>query len=91
MSFSYCIYVLTEKIASLVVYLLGLRCRLPGGCCQGDEQSLQDSSYVNNGALFGDEEVHGGQDEEAVEHQPEHHGHSVEAQLLSHGRWVAHL
>lgn len=32
---------------------------LPGGGCQGDEQGLQDSPYVNDGALFGDEEVHG--------------------------------
>lgn len=65
--------------------------QLPGGGCQGDEQGLQDSPDVDDGALFGDEEVHGGQDEETMQHQAKHHRHGVEAQLLPHGRWVAHL
>lgn len=64
---------------------------LPGGGCQGDEQGLQDPPYVDDGALFGDEEVHGGQNEQAVQHQPEHHGDGVEAQLFSHRRRIAHL
>lgn len=64
---------------------------LPGGGCQGDEQGLQNSPDVDDGALFGDEEVHGGKDEETMQHQAKHHRHGVEAQLLPHGRWVAHL
>lgn len=64
---------------------------LPGGGCQGDEQGLKDSPNVNDWALFGDEEVHGRQDEQAVEHQTKHHGDGIETQLLPHGRRIAHL
>lgn len=39
---------------------------LPGGGGQGDEKGLQNSSYVHNGALLSDEEVHGWEDEEAM-------------------------
>lgn len=65
--------------------------RLPGGGSQGDEQSLQDASDIDNGTLLGDEEVHGRQDEEAVEHQTHYHRNGVKAQLLSHGGGVVHL
>lgn len=64
---------------------------LPGGGCQGDEQGLQDSPYINDGALLGNEEVHGGEDKEAMQHQTKHHGNSIEAKLLSHGWWITHL
>lgn len=65
--------------------------RLPGGSGQGDEQSLQDASDIDNGTLLGDEEVHGRQDEEAMEHQTHYHCDGVKAQLLPHGRGVVHL
>lgn len=42
-----------------VTYLL-IPFFLPGRGCQGDEQGLQDPPYVDDRALFGDEEVHGG-------------------------------
>lgn len=69
----------------------GVSPQLPGGGGQGDEQSLQDSSDIDNGTLLGDEEVHGWQDEEAVEHQTHYHRNGVKAQLLSHGGGVVHL
>lgn len=39
---------------------------LPRGSGQGDEQSLQNASDVNNGALLSDEKVHGWEDEQAM-------------------------
>lgn len=35
---------------------------LPGGGCQGDEQSLKNASDVDNRAFLGNEEVHGWED-----------------------------
>lgn len=64
---------------------------LPGGGGQRDEQSLEDSTDEDNGVLPGDEEVEQGQDEEAVDHQPAHHGHGIEAQLFPHCLGVIHL
>ena len=52
---------------------------------------MEDSSYVNNWALFGDEEINGRQDEQAMQHQTKHHSDGIETQLLSHGRWITHL
>jgi len=66
-------------------------CEQPGGGGEGDQQGLQDAPDVDDGALLGDEEVHGGQDEEAVQDEAEHHRDGVEAQLLPHRRRIAHL
>lgn len=63
----------------------------PGWCSQWDEQSLKNASDVNDWALFGDEEVHGGQDEETMDDQPGNHGDGVETQFLPHCRRVVHL
>lgn len=65
--------------------------RLPGGGGQCDEQGLEDATDEDDGVLFGDEEVEQGQDEEAMDDQPAHHGDCIEAQLLSYGRGVVHL
>lgn len=64
---------------------------LPGGGGQCDEQGLEDTTDEDNGVLFGNEEVEQGQDEEAVDHQPTHHGDGIEAQLLSDSCGVIHL
>lgn len=64
---------------------------LPGGRGQGDEQSLQNASDINDGALLSDEEVHGWEDEEAVKHQAHYNRNGVKTQLLSHGWGVVHL
>lgn len=64
---------------------------LPWGSGQGDEQSLQNASDVNNGALLSDEKVHGWEDEEAVQHQAHYHGYGVKPQFLSHSWRVIHL
>ncbi len=66
-------------------------CVVPGGRGQWDEQGLQDSSDVDDGALLGDEEVHAGQDEETVQNEAHHHSDGVKAQLLPHRGRVAHL
>lgn len=72
---------------SLTVLLISL----PGGSGQGYKQGLQDSPDVNDGALFGDEEVHGRQDEQTVQHQTKHHGDGIKTQLLPHCRGITHL
>lgn len=64
---------------------------LPGGGGQCDKQGLEDATDEDNGILFGDEEVEQGQDEEAMDHQPTHHGDCIEAQLLSNSCGVIHL
>lgn len=64
---------------------------LPGGGGQCNEQGLEDTTDEDNGVLFGNEEVEQGQDEEAVDHQPTHHGDCVEAQLFSDSCGVIHL
>lgn len=58
---------------------------LPGGRGQGDEQSLQNASDINDGALLSDEEVHGREDEQAVKHQAHYNRNGIKTQLLSHG------
>lgn len=58
---------------------------LPGGGGERDEQSLQNPSNVHYGTLLGDEEVHGREDEKAMEHQAHDHSDGVKAQFLSHG------
>lgn len=68
------------KDRSLIFFLL-----LPGGRGQGDEQSLQNASDINDGALLSDEEVHGREDEQAVKHQAHYNRNGVKTQLLSHG------
>lgn len=57
---------------------------LPGGSGQGNEQGLQNSPDINDGAFLGDEEVHGWKDEEAMQHQPHYYCDGVKAQLLPH-------
>lgn len=52
---------------------------------------MEDTTDEDNGILFGDEEVEQGQDEEAMDHQPAHHGHCIEAQFLSNSCGVIHL
>lgn len=64
---------------------------LPGGGGQCDKQGLEDAADEYNGVLSGNEEVKQGQDEEAVDHQPTHHGDGIEAKLLSDGCGVVHL
>lgn len=64
---------------------------LPGWGGQRDEQGLKNASDVNDGALLCDEEVHGWEDEQTVQHQAHNHSDGIKAQLLSHGRRVVHL
>lgn len=69
----------------------GASLNLPGGRGQRDEQGLQDAADIDDRALLGDEEVEGGQDDEAVQHQSHDHCDGIEAQLLTHGRGVVHF